>query len=88
MRQTVFWLALAIAATALAALLLFGQSGPVLGMDPDDFGAAARLLVVLLLVGAVFVGRRQFHPRLWHAAAWLAVVVALVVGYEAFHGGL
>ncbi len=89
MRSTVLWLALAIVATAVGGLVLFGDSGSVLGMEPDHFASLARLSVVLLIAAVVVAGfRGQVRPRLWHAAFWLATIVALMAGWQAFHGGL
>lgn len=88
MRRTVMWLGLAIVATAVGALMLFGGSGSVAGMEPAAFARLARLVVILMMVSAVFVGfRRRLTPRLWHVAVWLGLLVALMAGWQAAHGG-
>jgi predicted aspartyl protease len=84
MRDTVTILALAILATALAVLLLSGSGGAVAGMDPDAFARLAALASIGILVGAALIGRGGTRPRLWHAAVWLAILVALMAGYRAF----
>jgi predicted aspartyl protease len=85
MGQTVFYLGLAIIVTALGALLLFGDSGSVAGMAPETFASVASLAAVALLVGSGLLrGRHLRNMRLWHAALWLAVLVALMAGYQAF----
>ncbi len=58
MRSTVLWLALAIVATAVGGLLIFGGSGSVLGLSPDHFASLARLSVVLLIAAVVVAGFR------------------------------
>ena len=88
MGQTVFYLGLAIIVTALIALLLFADGGSVAGMDPSRFASLASLAAVALLVGSGLLhGRHRANMRLWHAAVWLAVLVALMAGYQAFGGG-
>ncbi|HUG61925.1 MAG TPA: hypothetical protein VMP03_08770 [Methylomirabilota bacterium] len=87
MRNTVYILAFAILGTALAALLLFGgDGGSIAGMDPDRFARLAGLgaLAVLIGSGILASSRSGLSPRLWHVAAWLAVLVALMLGYQWF----
>lgn len=87
MNNTLFIVGMAILATALAALLLFGgDGGSVAGLSPDSFASLAALTAVAVLVGSALVGNRMAtRPKLWHAAVWLAVLVALMAGYRAFH---
>jgi hypothetical protein len=83
--NTVFILGLAILATALAVLLLFGSGGgPIAGMSPDGFASLAALLAIALMVGSSLIRRGEGRPKLWHAAVWLAVLVGLMAGYRAF----
>lgn len=73
----------------LVALLLFGNNEAILGLDPDDFARLGYLsaLSVVLLASAVAWRGRQRGMRLWHAAVWLAILVALVAGYQAWNRG-
>lgn len=87
MRRVVFPLALAIAVTGLAALLLFGGEGGILGLDDRRFAALFKMGAIGLVIAAVLVGGRgRFSPRLWHAAVWLALIVALMAGWQFAHG--
>lgn len=87
MNNTIFILGMAILATALGALLLFGgDGGNIAGLPADRFASLAALTAVAVLVGSAFVGNRlATRPKLWHAAVWLAILVALMAGYRAFH---
>jgi predicted aspartyl protease len=88
MGQTVFYLGLAIIVTALLALVFFADGGSVAGMDPSTFASLASLAAVALLVGSGLLhGRHRANMRLWHAALWLALLVALMAGFQAFGGG-
>lgn len=83
MRSPFLLAGLAILGTALAVLLLFGQNGSVAGLDPDSFARLAGLAAVALLVGAgLLASRHRANMRLWHAAAWLAILVALIAAYS------
>ena len=83
MRSPVLLAGLAILVTGLAVLLLFGDGPSVAGLAPDDFASLVSLSAIALLVGAgLFAFRRPVSPRLWHVAAWLAVLVGLMAAYE------
>jgi hypothetical protein len=84
MGNTVYILGLAILATALVVLLVFGSGGTVGGIDAHSFARFASLAAIAVLVGAAVVGRGAPRPKLWHAAVWLALLVALMAGYQAF----
>jgi len=87
MRRVAFPLALAIAVTGLIALLLFGGDGGILGLDDERFADLAKMGAIALVIGAALIGGRgRFSPRLWHAAVWLALVVALMAGWQIAHG--
>lgn len=89
MRQTVFYLGLAILVTAMLALVLFADGGSVAGLEPAKFASLASLAAVALMVGSGLLrhARTPGRLRLWHAAVWLGVLVALMAGYQAFHAG-
>lgn len=87
MRNVVFYVGLAVIATALVLLVLFDDGGSTLGMDSDRFASLAQLTAVALLVGsALLATRHRVNMRLWHAAVWLAAFVALLFGYTVFRG--
>jgi hypothetical protein len=86
MRVTVFTVAMAILVTGLAALLVFGSSPRIVGLAPDDFASVIYLSIFALLVASgLAYGRHRINARLWHVAAWLAILVALMAGYGYFH---
>jgi aspartyl protease family protein len=88
MRNTVYILAFAILGTALVLLMLFGDSGPIAGIEPDRFGRLAQLTALALVIGAGLVATRgRLSPKLWHVAVWLALLAALMFGYQAFGPG-
>ncbi len=86
MRNTLYIVALAIVVTACILLVLFSSSGSIAGLEPDQFASLAQFTAIALLVGAALVStRHRVNLRLWHGAAWLAVLVVLVVGYNALN---
>lgn len=88
MRNPFLIAGLAILATATLVLVFFGDSGSIVGLAPDDFAQVAQLSAIALLVGsALLLSRHRINMRLWHAAAWLAVLVALMAGYQYVGGG-
>jgi aspartyl protease family protein len=90
MRDTILYVALAVIGTGLAVLLLSGDGASLGGLGQDRFASLVSLVAIALVIGAAVIGRNRIgaggRPRLWHAAAWLAVLVALVAGYQAFQG--
>ena len=85
MRSPFLIAGLAIIGTALAALLLFGESETIAGLDPDAFARLAGLGAVALLVGAgMMASRHRTRMQLWHVAVWLAVLAALVAAYSVY----
>ena len=86
MRQPVLYIAVAILVVATGVLLIFGGSGDIAGIAPAQLADAAYLSVFALLIGASLAfGRHRINARLWHVAVWLAVFLALAVGYRWFH---
>jgi aspartyl protease family protein len=85
MRNTVLLVALGILGTGLAVLLLSGEGASLGGLGQDRFASLVQLGAIALVVGAALAGTRgRLSPRLWHVAVWLAVLVALMTGYQAF----
>lgn len=88
MRDTVFILALALLGTALVVLVLFGDGGSIAGLESERFGRLAYLTTLALVIGAGLVATRgRLSPKLWHVAVWLALLAALMFGYQAFGPG-
>lgn len=86
MRQPLLFVAVAILVVATGILLIFGRSGDIAGLAPDQFANAAYLSIFALLIGASLVlGRHRVNARLWHIAVWLAVFLAVAAGYRWFH---
>lgn len=83
MRNTALIVGLAILATGLAALLLFGDDPTIAGLAPDGFARLVTLSALAAVIGAGLVGiRGRLAPRLWHVAVWLGLLVALMAGYS------
>lgn len=88
MRSTVFTVALAILATGLIVLLIFGGTGHVAGLPTGDFASVVYLVIFALLVASSLArGRHRANLRLWHVAVWLAIFVAVMAAYQLFHPG-
>ena len=85
MRSPFLLVGMAILATGLVVLLLFGGDGEVGGLPADGIGRMVSLTAVLVLVSAGLVaGRHRANARLWHVAVWLALLFALVLGYQLY----
>lgn len=84
MNPSLFLVGIGILATALV-LLLFAGGSPVDGITGDQFARLASLSAVgVLLAAGLVASRGQVGPRLWHVAVWLALLVALMLGYQSF----
>lgn len=74
---------LLILGVGLVILLVTDQSGTVLGMANDDFG---RLVYIGALVAVISAGlissRRNMGGMMRSIAAWLAIILVLVAGYQ------
>ncbi len=78
-----------LAALGIAALLLMfnDSAGRTLGLDNNDFARLVYLGSIALVVGAGVVARARFGGNvLGQIAMWLAIVLALVVGYKLYQG--
>ncbi|MEZ5839482.1 MAG: TIGR02281 family clan AA aspartic protease [Hyphomicrobiales bacterium] len=80
MRISTF-LALAIVAVALIALIALGDRGSIAGLPADDFARAAALAAMALFVGGGVLSRGRLGENLKAAAIWLVVALGLVTGY-------
>ncbi len=83
MRDTVLILGLAILATGLVVLIVFGDGPSIAGLAPEGFGRLVALSALVVLIGSGLIGfRGRLSPRLWHVAVWLALFVALIAAYN------
>lgn len=78
------WLGLAILAVGAIILLLKGGSGgDVFGLSDDAFVGVVTSVALLVLIGLPLLRsyRGRFGEAARHAAIWLAIALALLVGY-------
>jgi aspartyl protease family protein len=81
--QRVFWIAIAILAVGLIALVAAGSGGDVLGMDADRFGNLVYLSALGTVIGAgILLSGQRFGRTVRTLAVWLLVILALMAGYE------
>lgn len=81
------WIVLAALAIAVLLLMFNDSAGRTLGLDNNDFASLIYLGSIALVVGAVVVARARFGGNvLTQVAIWLAIVLALVVGYKFYQG--
>lgn len=79
------WVAVAILVTGLLVLLVGGDSGTILGVEPAQLGGVTALLALLVYLGGNMVGRGQpIAPLLRHLVIWGALLGVLLVGYWLF----
>lgn len=78
-----FWIAIAILGIGLVLLLWNDSSGSVLGLDTDRFGELVYFVPLGLVLGAGVLGSGIGLGQATRSIAiWLALVVALVAGYQ------
>jgi aspartyl protease family protein len=75
-------LGLLILGAGLIVLLLSGGSGTAFGISTDDLGQLVYLGAIATVVGAGVLYRSNISATLRGIAAWLAIVLALVAGYQ------
>lgn len=79
------WVAAAILATGLLVLLVGGDGGTILGVEPAQLGSITALLALLVYLGGGMFGRDQpVAPLLRHLVVWCALLAILLVGYWVF----
>lgn len=79
------WVAAAILATGLVVLLVGGDSGTILGVEPAQLGAVTTLLALLVYLGGGMFGRNQpVAPLMRHLVVWGALLGVLLLGYWLF----
>ena len=80
MRKSAY-IALAIVAVALVALLVLGDRGSMLGLPSDDFARVAALSALVVFIGGGMFGRGRLGEHIRAAAIWLVIALVLVALY-------
>ncbi len=76
-------IALLILGAGLVVLLITDSAGSVLGMDNDDFAQLVYIGALASVIGAgVLASRSGVGGTLRGLAAWLAIILVLVAGYQ------
>lgn len=79
------WVAVAILATGLIVLLVGGDGGTILGVEPAQFGSVTALLALLVYLGGGMLGRGQpVAPLIRHLVIWGGLLAILLLGYWLF----
>ncbi len=79
------WVVLGAIFVGIVLLIAGEQSGTVLGMENDAFASTLYLGVIGLVIAAGLVGSRiSTTETLRNVAIWLAIAVALVLGYQLY----
>lgn len=79
------WVAVAILVTGLLVLLVGGDNGTILGVEPAQLGGVTALLALLVYLGGGMFGRGQpIGPLVRHLLVWGGLLVVLLVGYWLF----
>lgn len=78
------WIGLALLIAAAIVLILSHGGGGIGTLSNDEFGRMAYLVALLLMVGGGVVASRAFDAgtALRHAAAWIALLLGLVLVYS------
>lgn len=78
-----FFVVLSIIAAALVILFLAGDTTAIAGMSGDQFASVVFLgLIGTTLAASILAGRQRIGSLLQQIALWVAIILALVVGYE------
>lgn len=80
----IFWIAMAILGGGLVLLVANHDAGSVFGIENEDFGNLVWASALVLVLSAAFVGSRRRHlgGAARSIALWLAILLALVAGYQ------
>jgi aspartyl protease family protein len=83
-RQRLLWLLLAALSIAFLVLLFRHSEGTIGPLSTGDFASLAYRIVLLVFVGSavVVMFRGRFRQALTAALLWVAVALALLVGYS------
>lgn len=78
-----FWIAMALIGGGLILLVLNHEGGSTLGLDNDVFASTLYLGILGLVLGAgVFAYGQSLGHVARNLAAWLAIILVLVAGYQ------
>ncbi|MCR9122741.1 MAG: TIGR02281 family clan AA aspartic protease [Phyllobacteriaceae bacterium] len=78
-----FFIVLAIIAGALIVLFVAGDTTAIAGMSGDQFASLVFLgLIGTTLAASILAGRQRAGDLLRQIAIWVAIILALVAGYE------
>ncbi|MBX3596396.1 MAG: hypothetical protein KF874_02390 [Rhizobiaceae bacterium] len=81
------WIVLGALAIAAILLMFNDSAGNTFGIDNNTFASFVYLGSLALVIGAGVAARARFGGNLLsQTAIWLAVILALVVGYKLYHG--
>lgn len=81
------YIVLAIIVGAVILLIVNDDAGQTFGLDNSSFGGLIWGGLLVTVIGASIVARGGFGgPGLTYAAVWLALFVALVIGYRLYNG--
>lgn len=72
------WVGVAILVTGVAVLVLFGDGGQVLGIEPGQLAALTAMLALLVVL---LRGRLPDGPAFGSLAVWGLLLALLVGGY-------
>lgn len=76
------WVAVAILATGLIVLLVGGDGGTILGVEPAQLGSVTALLALLVYLGGGMLGRGQpVAPLVRYLVVWGGLLVIVLLGY-------
>lgn len=79
------WVAIAILATGLLVLLVGGDGGTILGVEPAQLGSVTALLALLVYLGGGMLGRGQaVAPLVRHLVVWGGLLAIVLLGYWLF----
>ncbi len=82
----VLWILLGILATACLLLMLNNDAGQSFGFDNSDIARIVTAMLLLFFIGGGLLMRSSGGELLRNSAIWLAIIVALVVGYRLYEG--
>ena len=81
------YIVLAVIVAAVVLLVVNDDAGRTFGLDNGEFGGLIWGGLLMTVIGAGILARGGFGGAgLKYAAIWLALIVALVIGYRLYQG--